>query len=205
METSAPPGEASAGFTMRSAMRRHGRRPAKSGEQAKVVKQAADQQEFPPDEANSPSPRRDRAPPLGQEGLHAARAEQALLGVLTRDSPPTLDDPALKERLDRLSRDELDRLGRLVGLAQASKDGAERPLLKRTEDELTARGVSLDVSGDHNTVTVTVNTAPRSRDGDYTKSSGWNGQQKRDFNNRYQPRNSWGRKLGKVKGFLQGG
>lgn len=135
-------------------------------------------------------------------------AEQAILGILESEPGPPLDDLQLADRLDKLPPAELDRLARLIAVAQAGAAGTAAPLVDRLGKQMDGRQIHIDIGGNNNTVSVNLG-----RDGEGAAAGGRrsreeSGQPAWKRRNNWSEaglRNSWGRRVGsQLTGFLRG-
>lgn len=193
------------GSAARNARRRHGAPQPATTEARQAVKRAAAARG-----QGEPAPSR----PAGRRTTSAAqkrdeRIVQAALGILVdgAEQSPVVDGDRLTARLDRLTTGELDRLASLVAGARDRKGGPPRPpgaFVDELDGRLAERGIKVNVEGDGNTVNVSIGnstqTQERGKDGAFKP---WQDRASGKWVNR-MPRNSWGRQLARVRGFLDG-
>lgn len=140
-------------------------------------------------EADQPAP---EATPQQRARKRSIRAEQAATGMMG-PPPTTFDESAIKDWLGKMSVQDLQKLSRLAEIARQGKE-KNREAWTKVDHGLKQQAVHVEVHG--GTVTVNNNNASSMPP---PRGPGQSGQK-----SAYGPRADWGRRLARIKDFING-
>ncbi len=147
-----------------------------------AVKRYSGREAEPP--AREPSPQT-------RARTRSIRAEQAATGMMG-PPPTTFDEGAIKDWLGRMSMQDLQKLSRLTDIAKQGKQGG-RPAWNKVDQGLKQQSVHVEIHGGN----VTVNNGPASSLPPRGPTS-FSPQQNSGTGN------DWGRRLARLKDFING-
>lgn len=129
------------------------------------------------------------AAPRQRARKRSIRAEQAATGMLATP-PNTFDETAIKEWLGKMSQEDLQKLSRLTEVAKQG-EGRRRKAWDKVDRTLDEQGARIDVRAGNVTINAGSPAAPARRP--------YRTGEKKDYN-----KDDWGRRLARIKDFING-